>query len=336
MTQTVSEIRKILPQPAHTGAMKAAMLAGPRRFEIAEIPVPEPGPGQVRIKLQGCGVCHSSEPAWQGRPWFNYPMDPGAMGHEGWGIVDAVGEGVYDTAPGDRVAALSYNAYAEYDLASCDSLVTLPQALEGRPFPGEPLGCAINIFRRSDIRAGQTVAIVGIGFLGALCTQLALDAGARVLAISRREFPLRLAERFGATPIVMDDQERIFEQVKFLTGGAMCERVIEAVGLQQPLDLASALTAERGALIIAGFHQDGPRQVDMQSWNWRGIDVINAHERNPSVYIEGMRDAVEAVVDGVLDPRPLLTHAFSLDTLPVAFEMMEHRPDGFLKGYIAL
>ena len=79
---------------------------------------------------------------------------------------------------GDRVATLSGKSYAEYDVARADMAVRLPPELAGRPFPGEPIGCAMNIFRRSDVRAGDTVAIVGIGFLGAILTRLATDAGA--------------------------------------------------------------------------------------------------------------------------------------------------------------
>ncbi|MDN8878235.1 alcohol dehydrogenase catalytic domain-containing protein, partial [Staphylococcus aureus] len=81
----------------------------------------------------------------------------GSLGHEGWGVVDALGDGVTGLKVGDRIAALSYKAYAEYDLAAADAVVRLPDSLAGQPFPGEPLGCAMNIFRRSDIRAGQDV-----------------------------------------------------------------------------------------------------------------------------------------------------------------------------------
>jgi D-arabinose 1-dehydrogenase-like Zn-dependent alcohol dehydrogenase len=112
------------------------------------------------------------------------PTERGSLGHEGWGFIDAVGEGVEGLAAGDRVPAPSYKSCAEYDIAEADAVVKLPESLAGQPFPGEPLGCAMNIFERSDIKAGQTVAIVGIGFLGALLTRLAADAGARVIAIS--------------------------------------------------------------------------------------------------------------------------------------------------------
>jgi threonine dehydrogenase-like Zn-dependent dehydrogenase len=90
----------------------------------------------------------------------------------------------------------------------------------------------------------------------------------------------------------------------------------------------------RGRLVIAGYHQDGARQVNMQLWNWRGLDVINAHERDPRAYVEGMRAAVDAVASGRLDPAPLYTHRFSLDQLGAALEATRVRPDGFLKALV--
>ncbi len=236
---------------------------------------------------------------------------------------------------GDRVAALSYKAYAQYDIAAADAVVPLPASLDGRPFPGEPLGCAMNIFRRSAMEPGQTVAIIGVGFLGALLTRLATDAGARVIAISRRPYSLDVARQMGATEtIAMEDHHAIIERVKALTAGRFCDRVIEAVGKQWPLDLAGELVRESGRLIVAGYHQDGPRQVNMQLWNWRGIDVINAHERDPNAYIRGIEEAVEAVASGRLDPDPLYTHRYPLDRLDEALDATRDRPDGFLKALV--
>ena len=272
---------------------------------------------------------------WEGREWFQYPQSPGTPGHEGWGVIDALGADVSELALGQRVAALSYRAHAEYDVASADAVVPLPSALDGRDVPGEPLGCAMNIFRRSAIEPGHTVAIVGIGFLGALLTQLASNAGARVIAVSRRPFALDIARQFGAAETIeMDDHQRIIDRVKSLTADVGCDRVIEAVGLQWPLDLAGELTRERGRLVIAGFHQDGPRSVNMFLWNWRGLDVINAHERDPLVYARGIRDAVDAMVNGTVDPAPLFTHRYPLDELDAAMNATRDRPDGFLKALV--
>jgi threonine dehydrogenase-like Zn-dependent dehydrogenase len=316
-------------------SMRAAVLAGPGQIRMEEVARPEPGPGQVRIRLEGCGVCASNLTPWAGPEWMQFPTEPGALGHEGWGVIDALGEGVEGLAIGDRVAALSYKAYAEYDLAEAEAVVRLPDSLAGQPFPGEPFGCAMNIFRRSEIGAGQTVAIVGIGFLGAILTRLASEAGARVIAISRRPFSLDIARIMGAAEtIAMEDHNGIIGHVKELTSGTFCDRVIEAVGKQWPLDLAGEITRERGRLIIAGYHQDGPRQINMWLWNWRGLDVINAHERDPKIYIQGIREAVEAVVSGRLDPQPLYTHRFPLDQLDKALDATRDRPGEFLKALV--
>jgi threonine dehydrogenase-like Zn-dependent dehydrogenase len=320
---------------AATKTMRAAIIAGPQEVEIEHIAVPEPGPGQVRLRLEGSGVCGSSLPMWEGRPWFQYPSAPGSPGHEGWGTVDAVGVGVSTLTKGDRVAALTHHAHAEYDIADADSVVPLPQKLADQSFPGEPLGCAVNVFRRSNIQAEHTVAIIGIGFLGAVLTRLASSAGARVIAISRRPFALEVARELGADMVLpLEDHSRIVADVNRITNGIGVDRAIEVIGMQWPLDLAAELTRTRGRLVIAGYHQDGLRQVNMQLWNWRGLDVINAHEREPAMYVEGIKGAVEAVSSGILDPSSLYTHTFPLDQLDDAFEMMRTRPDGFLKALV--
>ena len=320
-----------------TGFMRAAVLVGAGDMRVAQVSVPEPGAGEVRIRLEGCGVCASNLGPWSGPDWMDYPRDPGELGHEGWGTIDRVGEGVTEFVPGQRVAALSSKSFAEYDIAAADALVVLPDALEGQAFPGEPLGCAVNVFRRSDIRRGQTVAIVGIGFLGAILTRLATDAGARVIAISRRPSSLDLARRHGAVETIpMDDHRAIIDQVKALTEGVLCDRVIEAVGKQWPLDLAGEIVREGGKLIVAGYHQDGPRQVNMQMWNWKGIDVINAHERDPAVALAGLREAIGMVTSGILDPAPLYTHLYTLDELGAALDATRDKPAGFVKALVML
>ncbi len=313
--------------------MRALRITAPRRAEIAEVALPKPQASQVRVRLEGCGVCGSNLAVWQGRSRFDYPFHPGAPGHEGWGKVDQVGPGVDGVRIGDRVALLSYNAYAEYEVADVNAVVPVPFATE--IFPGEALGCAVNIFRRSAIEPDQTVAIIGIGFMGALLVQLAARAGARVMAISRRRFALDIARQCGAAEtFAVDDAGDVSARVMELTRGGGCERVIEAAGEQASLDLASELIAVRGRLIIAGYHQDSARRVNMQLWNWRGIDVINAHERSPQTNLEGMWAAAAKVKQGSLDPAPLYTHSFALEEAAGAFNALEDRGDGFLKAWI--
>jgi len=313
------------------------MISAPGVVNLRHIGSPEPRAGQVVVRLRGCGICASNLPVFQGREWFHYPLAAGQPGHEGWGEIAETGYGVTGLRPGQPVALLSYRAFADYDVADGEAVVPLLSALAGRPFPGEPLACAMNVLRRSDLRPGQTVAVIGIGFLGALLTGLAARRGARVLAISRRPYALEVARRQGAErTFSLEDPATVAGEVMDLTGGEGCERVIECVGKQGPLELAGELTRVRGRLIIAGYHQDGPRQVNMQQWNWRGLDVINAHERDPKIYAQGLREAVAAVEEGRLDPFPLLTHGFPLERLADALRMTETRPDGFMKSWVEM
>ncbi len=279
--------------------MRGAVVAAPGVVRLERVPLPQPAEGEVLVRLEGCGVCGSSLPVWQGRPWFRYPLPAGSPGHEAWGELER----------GGRVAVLTERGFAEWAVVPRESVVPLPAALDGLPFPGEALACAVNVFRRSAVRAGDTVAVVGVGFLGSAVALLCARAGAEVVRVRRGTEVEALAER--------------------------CARVIEAAGTQSALDTASGLVAEGGRLVIAGFHQDGPRTVDLQSWNWRGIDVVNAHERDPLVYVEGMRSAAALAATGDLDLEALVTHRFSLASVRAAFEAAHSRPPGFVKAWVA-
>lgn len=295
------------------GTMLAARLAAPGRFELVRASAPEPGAGETLVRLEGCGVCASSLPLWEGRPWFSYPLEPGAPGHEGWGV---------EVETGRRVAVLSERALAEYAVVREDEIVALPEALDGRPFPGEAVACALNVFARSGIERGDTVGVVGAGWLGLLLVQLARAAGARVLAFSRRASSLALARDFGAEAPEPEPES--------------CDVAVEAAGVQETLDLAASLCRVRGRLVVAGYHQDGPRTVDLRSWNWRGLDVVNAHERDPQAYVRGLRAAVEAAAAGRIDIAPLVTDELPLDRVGDAFELLRTRPEGFVKAVVTI
>ncbi|HET9959205.1 MAG TPA: zinc-binding dehydrogenase [Polyangiaceae bacterium] len=317
-------------------SMRAARIVGPRRVEVQSCPVKDPGPSQVRFKVEGCGVCASNLGPWFGLPWTQYPFAPGQSGHEAWGVVEDVGKNVRTLRPGSRIAAVSYDSFAEYDVVDESAAVELPEEFADKPFPGEPLGCAMNVFERSNVQEGDIVAIVGVGFLGGILTRLFSNMGARVIAISRRHDSLALARQMGATELIpMENHGEIIQRVQDLTGGKFCDRVVEATGKQWPLDLAAELTRTRGRLMIAGYHQDGPRQVNMQLWNWRGLDVVNAHERDTAVYIKGIRSAIRAVASHELDPTPFYTHRYGLEQLGEALDATDARPSGFVKALVA-
>jgi NADPH2:quinone reductase len=308
--------------------MKAASLIGPGQIRLEEVEEPAAQAGQLRIRVEGCGVCGSNLPPWAGRPWFNYPFPPGSPGHEPWGTIESIGPDTTGFEVGQRVAFLTERGFAELAVADVSQVVLLPPALAGEYVPGEPLACAVNVIRRSHIQPGERIAVVGVGFLGALLIALARAAGAEVAAWSRRPFALSIAEQAGATAMHrLDEPDHTANQRPF-------DCVIEAAGEQRTLDISSALVRERGRLVIAGYHQDGARQIDLQSWNWRGLDVINAHERDVATYVSGMREGVDLVARGVIDPRRFYTHVFPLKEIASAFSTAAGRPEGFLKALV--
>lgn len=331
---TSHEPQGTVQEPTKISTYKAAVIDKPGSINFVGISKPECGENELLVKMEGVGLCASNIPVWEGREWFEYPMAPGTPGHEGWGIIEEKGALVEGFEIGQRVAALQNNAFAEYITVPARDAVVIPPELDGIPFPGEPLGCLMNIFERADIHKGQTVAIIGLGFIGLGLVRLCQQKGAKVVALSRRDSSLKSAANEADLCIKMEDHYQIIDIINQFTEGKGCDRVIECTGKQWPLDLASEIIGNYGKLIIAGYHQDGLRNVNVQQWNWKAIDVINAHERDPLRYTQGIKSAIEAVKQGILNPEELLTHSFDFEQLSDALTVLTQCPEGFVKGYI--
>ena len=316
--------------PVAFRGMRAAQLLGPGEISIVDLATPTPGPGQALVRVLACGICGSDMNAWKGVPGVEFPLPPGAPGHEVWGEVAAVGADVANPglADGARVTGLMQNGYAEYAVAAADELIVVPPDLAQAPLLGEPLACAANVVRRAAVPAGAPVAFVGFGYLAALVAQLlSADGGHRWVAISRRPESLGLAKALGAEAAHPYDAVPPDLWDSFPV-------VIEAAGVQQSLDYATWLTAYGGRLVIAGYHADGPRTVNMQTWNWKGIDVINAHERQSSAYLAGLRAGLETVQKHRLDLGRLISHRWPLARLADAMSTAEARPADYVKGIV--
>jgi D-arabinose 1-dehydrogenase-like Zn-dependent alcohol dehydrogenase len=208
--------------------MKAAQITGPgAEFELVEREVPEPGPGQVRIKVQACGICHSDALTKGGQfPGIEYPRVPG---HEVVGTIDALGDAVSGWTPGRRVGVgwhggrdgscascrrgdfrncrnlkipgISYDGgYQEFMVAPVEALAAVPDSLDAAE--AAPLLCAglttFNSLRHSGALPGDLVAVQGIGGLGHLGIQYARRFGYNVAAIGRGSENAALAKKLGA------------------------------------------------------------------------------------------------------------------------------------------
>src|SRR5277367_253843 len=206
-------------------------------FEIVEREIPQPAAGQVRIKVQACGICHSDSLTKEGHmPGIQYPRVPG---HEVVGILDAMGAGVTQFKPGQRVGVgwhgghcgscdncrngdffactvnlqftgISFDGgYAEYMVAPSIALALVPEELSA--VEAAPLMCAgittYNALRNSPARPGDLVAVLGLGGLGHLGVQYAVKMGFKTVAIARGKDKEALAKKLGATHYIDNEAQ---------------------------------------------------------------------------------------------------------------------------------
>ncbi len=229
--------------------MRAVQVQSPKApFEIVEREIPEPGAGTVRIKVQACGVCHSDSITKEGTfPLVSYPRVPG---HEVVGVVDAVGSGVPQWTPGQRVGVgwhggncgtcdacrrgdffacqtltaitgITYDGgYAEYMVARAEAVARVPDELSA--VEAAPLMCAgvttFNGLRNSGARPGDLVAVLGVGGLGHLGVQFAAKAGYRTVAIARGKDKEALARELGAWHYIDSQAEDPAAELRKLGG----------------------------------------------------------------------------------------------------------------------
>lgn len=312
--------------------MKAYALATPQQFKEFDKEIPTPSDHEVQVKVKICGVCSSEVGVWQHvEP---NEADPLFLGHEVSGEISQVGNAVTQYKVGDRVTVLAQKGFAEYVVVPENHVVPLKDETPYELALGEPIACAMNATKRSNVQVGDTVAIIGLGFMGQLILQgIKLKGATNIIAIDTRDEALEMASKMGATHVFKPSDD-VNQKIADLTNGEGADVVIEATGTQPALDTATQIVRIRGSLIIYGYHQGPPRSVDMQQWNWKGLDVVNAHERDPEVYMEGMRVGIKLLESGQLDMAPLVTHAFPLEEVNEAFECSVSKPEGFFKAFI--
>jgi threonine dehydrogenase-like Zn-dependent dehydrogenase len=304
---------------------RIARLVAPRRFEVASEQIGSPGAGQALVRVLACGVCASELHAWE-EPLPDYPVP---IGHEPVGIVEETGPGVTRLSAGDRVTGRFGPAFCDYLIVDQRDLIVVPSGLALDDSIGEPLGCVVEARRRTPVQLGDSVAVVGTGYMGLLMLELLGISGAgRVIAIDPRSDARSAALELGASEAFAPSDESVDSHA-----GAF-DVVVEATGTQTGLDTATGLVREHGVISILGFHQRGHRSVDLETWNWKSIDVVNAHVRRQDLLNESIRRGLELVRCERIRPGRLLTHRFHLEDLGDAFEALASKPEGFIKAIV--
>jgi D-arabinose 1-dehydrogenase-like Zn-dependent alcohol dehydrogenase len=322
--------------------MRAAQIARPGGpFELVEREIPQPGAGQVRVKVQACGICHSDSLVKEGHwPGIQYPRVPG---HEVVGTVDAVGAGVVQWKPGQRVGVgwhgghcgycdacrsgdffackvalqvtgISFDGgYAEYLVAPAIAVALVPDDLSA--VEAAPLMCAgittYNALRNSGARAGDVVAVLGLGGLGHLGVQYAVKMGFKTVGIARGKDKEPLARKLGAHHYIDSQSQDPAAELQKL-GGA---KVI----------LATVTNGDAMSAVQGGLGVNGTLMV---------IGAAQSMQISPLVLITGCRsvkgwysgtanDSQETLAFSVLSGVRSMNEVYPLEKVAEAYERME-------------
>jgi threonine dehydrogenase-like Zn-dependent dehydrogenase len=260
---------------------------------------------------------------------------PALWGHEMTGEIVELGKEVSHLKLGMRVTGFGSRGFAEYCLIPAQYTVPFAAEVPYTHAMGDPLGCAYNATVRAGVKSSDSVVLIGSGFMGLLMLQMIRKVNPRIIvALDVRDDALAVAQQTGADAVVNIAREDVISRLEDLLGPQGATVSIEAVGKQASLDLASRVLAVRGRLVIVGFHQGEPRTVDMEYWNWKGLDIVNGHERDPQIYVDGMRSGVRMVEEQKLQLEPLITHLYPLDRIDDAFNEAVTKPKGFIKAVI--
>ena len=325
--------------------MKAAVYKGNQRLEVEELPTPKPGSGQVLVKVSFCAICGTDVHA------FLYDIAPPGtvMGHEYSGTIAEVGPDVTEWKEGDRVvggggtpplgresplrkdprfnyrtmgfAGGRQRAYAEYTLMEHWEPVPIPDGVSDEEAAlCEPCAVTVHAVRKSQLKLGDTVAVLGAGPIGLLCMQVARSAGAGRVYVSepapaRRQAALAL----GADAVLDPTQEDAVDRIAALTGDVGPDIVFECAAARSTLDQAFSLVRRHGEVVLIALAWE-PTEVLPVDWAAREIRFQTSFGTGPEDWLI----ALDLIRAGKVTMGPLLSEAsfIPLSDVQNAFEAL--------------
>jgi threonine dehydrogenase-like Zn-dependent dehydrogenase len=305
--------------------MKAAVLKRDG-FVLREEPALVPGPDQIVVRSLALGVCEGD--LFRYRTRADLGKSEVALGHEGTGEIVALGEAVRGFAIGQRVTTLG-GLFGEYYIASQDVATPVPASVDPVYALGEPLACCVHASTRFGIHPGDRVLLVGCGFMGSMCMHLARMQGAAEIVVLepmgwRRQNAIGWGADAAYDPNTAD-----------LSSLGLFDVILEATGVQSGIDVIAPLIKQHGRAVIIGYHQagQGMRLVDMKTWNFKAIDVVNGHVRRNDEKLQAQRAAMALMSAGLLPLSDLVT-AYPFADINVALNDLDTRKEGLYKAVL--
>lgn len=285
---------------------------------------------EILIRTKACGICRLDINSFAGKIEGDYLEN---LGHEGVGIVEKIGEEVGGFKLGDKVAALGRGAFGTYFKACKDMAAKIPQETVNFGYwIAEPSACVVNALRSTTVQPGDTVVIIGCGYMGLLLIQaLPKEYITHLFCIDIDDERLELAKEFGADTILNSIQIDVVEYIKSEVGEV--DIVIEAAGVKKTLDIATELLRKGGKLIIFGYHIE-KELVDTGAWHTKGLWVVNSSPMLSSDFSKDFQDAVRLIKKGTFAQKHLITHRFTFSEIQEAFSFISSKPPNYIKGAI--
>ena len=345
-----------LPKICGGSAMKAMVYHGNRDLRLEEVPEPTPAAGEVKLRIDYCGICATDIEEYEYGPLFirheaphllTGKMMPMITGHEMTGTVVETSADVTSVHVGDRAVIdglISCNecwwcksgqpsqcvvmgsvgfdragGLAEFMTWPASQVVKLPDNVPSRAAAlCEPTAVAHHAVHRARPEPGQSVAVIGAGTVGMLALQVAKAAGARVYAVDQRQMSLDLATELGADAVVNSRETDPVQALRELTGGGGPDIVIEAAGAAATPRLAVEMVRSGGKVVIVAIFTSKPE------FDFNSIVTKEVHVMGSLAYARAdMESAVELIAAGKVNTDPLVSGVIGLDqVIEVGFARM--------------
>ena len=346
-----------------TGKMKVCVLTGKQQLEWTEREIPQPGKGELQIKLEYVGVCGSDLHFYKEGRLANWELDgPLALGHEPGGVVSAIGEGVTGFEIGDKVSIEPavpcghckdckeghYNLcknikmlaipgerdgvnaeYCVHDASMCYKLPENMTTLEGAMI--EPLAVGLHATELSDAKVGETAVILGSGCIG-LCTLLSLKARgvSEIYVADVLDKRLDKALELGATRVFNSTRENIEDFVKTLPDGGV-DQVYECAGNRITTLQTCRLIKRAGKVTLVGVSPEPVLELDIATLNAMEGTIYSVYR-----YRNLWTKAIKAVSTGAIPVAKIVSHEFAFDDCIEAIDYSLNHKDEVIKSVIKM
>jgi L-iditol 2-dehydrogenase len=335
---------------------KAPVLTAPEKFEFQSVPEPTPGPGEVLVEVQWCGICGSDIHAYHGTHPFMHP--PLILGHEFSAVVRGTGEGVEGLSSGDRVTVepilacgkcvncdsgryhlclqrkvigcQSTGAYARLMTVPAERVLPIPDAVSFEAGATvEPLAVGVRGIRRAHLEEGEGVLVFGAGTIGLLTAEVAQASGADTLAIADLSaFRLKVAEEMGIPETIQVPSQDLKERIRTIFGPGGPDLLVDCVGGEaDAFDDALRLARPGTRILAVGIFAQPVTVPHLVNLVEHELAVIGT-----SIYQrEDFEEAIELLAEKKVDPEPIITHRFPLDRVSEAFALTSQPDAEFVK-----